>query len=163
MRTQLRYALIIFIILPPLLLNGCAGLGKRLEPPRITLANIQVQELKVFESIFQVEIRIFNTNDMPFEIKGIDCDLELNDRKFASGVANTKIKIPAFGTTTVPLVLYSSVLDVLKSLQGFKQKEDLKYKFSGKIHIVSGFLVPGIIPFRSDGQISLEGITAENR
>jgi len=31
-----------------LILSGCAGFGKRLEPPRISLVNIQVQQVTLF-------------------------------------------------------------------------------------------------------------------
>ena len=91
-------------------LTGCAGVGKTLEPPRVTLANIQVEEVKAFETIFQIELRVFNTNDIPIEIKGIDCELEINGRKFASCVSKVVKEIPSYGTDTVPITLYSSVL-----------------------------------------------------
>ena len=52
------------LLLAVLFLVGCAGPGKKLEPPRITLTNIQVQEIKVFESVFQIELRVVNPNDV---------------------------------------------------------------------------------------------------
>ncbi|MBU0767807.1 MAG: hypothetical protein KJ687_01760, partial [Proteobacteria bacterium] len=74
-----------------LILSGCAGWGKRLESPRITLANFNVQEIKIFESVFAIEMRVYNTNDIPLEIKGLNCDLELNGKRLATGVANVKV------------------------------------------------------------------------
>ena len=97
-----------------LTVSGCAGLGKTLEPPRINLANITVQEMQGFESVFQIELRIFNTNDVPLDIKGLDCELEINDRHFASGVSDTTTKIPSYGTAKIPIVVYSSVIEMNK-------------------------------------------------
>ena len=91
LRHHLR--LICRLLLAMLFLVGCAGPGKKLAPPRITLTNIKVQEIKVFESVFQIELRVVNPNDVAIDIKGLDCELELNDKHFASGVSNKKIKV----------------------------------------------------------------------
>jgi LEA14-like dessication related protein len=99
-------ALRIGLLIPLLLLVGCAGLGKTLDPPRINLSNVQFQESKALETVLQIELRVFNTNDIPIKVKGLDCDLELNGKSFAKGVSNVDKEIPAFGTTTVPVTLY---------------------------------------------------------
>jgi len=56
------------IILP--VLSGCAGFGKRLEPPRISLVHIQVRKVTLLETIFQIDLRVYNTNDVPLTIRG---------------------------------------------------------------------------------------------
>ena len=94
-------------ILISLILSGCAGLGRRLEAPRITLSNFSVQEIKVFESVFKIELRVFNTNDTSLEIKGLNCNLEINGKRLATGVANVKTDIPSYETGIVPMTLYS--------------------------------------------------------
>ena len=141
-----------------LMVAGCAGLGKRLEPPRITLANIQVQEVKVFESIFEIEIRLYNTNEVALEIKGIDCDLELNGRRFATGVSNVQKKIPPYETALVPITVYSSVLDVVMGLQGLPKTEKLEYEISGSLRLGQGAF-PAVIPFKSRGELPLGGLS----
>ncbi len=83
--------------------SGCAGFGKRLEPPRIALANIQVKEVKILESVFQIDLRIFNTNEVPLDVKGIE------------------------------------------------------YKIAGRLRLGAGAM-PAVIPFKSSGEVSLEGI-----
>ena len=39
------------------ILVGCAGVGKQLDPPRISLAQIQPQEFTGFEAVFQDRLR----------------------------------------------------------------------------------------------------------
>jgi LEA14-like dessication related protein len=146
-----------------LLLSGCAGFGTTLKPPRVSLADIRLTELKVFESIFQIELRVFNLNDGPIEVKGLDCDLELNGKKFASGVSDVQTEIPSYGTTTLPVVVYSSVLDMVKGVVGLQNKDRLKYKIVGNLRVEAGFLVPSLIPYESEGEISLEGIMEPRR
>jgi LEA14-like dessication related protein len=139
-----------------LMLSGCAGWGKRLEPPRITLSNFNVQEIKIFESVFKIEIRVFNTNEVPLEIKGLNCDLELNGKRLATGVANIKINIPSYETALVPMTLYSSVLDVVTVLRGMTKTEKLEYKLTGRIQLGKGAM-PSTIPFKSIGELPMQG------
>jgi LEA14-like dessication related protein len=143
------------LILALLILSGCAGLGRRLEMPRITLSNFSVQEIKVFESVFKIEMRVFNTNDVPLEIKGINCSLELDGKRLATGVTNVKIDIPSYETAIVPMTLYSSVLDVVTVLRGLGKTENLQYKLTGRLRLGKG-AIPSTIPFTSSGELPLQ-------
>ncbi len=157
-RTTKSLAVFIISALSALALSGCAGVGKTLEPPRVTLANIQVEEVKAFETTFRIELRVFNTNDIPIEIKGIDCELEINGRKFASGVSKVEKEIPSYGTDTVPITLYSSVLEMVRGFLNLPDKEKLQYKISGRVRLGGGPLVPSVVPFKSEGEFSLKGL-----
>lgn len=162
-RIMKYFTLLIISAFSALSLAGCAGVGKTLEPPRVTLANIEVGEVKAFETIFQIQLRVFNTNDIPIEIKGIDCELELNGRKFASGVSKVEKEIPSYGTDTVPITLYSSVLEMVRGFLNLPGKEKLQYKLSGHVRLGGGPLVPSVVPFKSEGEFSLEGLNDSTR
>jgi len=138
-----------------LILSGCAGWGKRLESPRITLSNFNVQEIKIFESVFSIEMRVFNTNDTPMEIKGLNCDLELNGKRLATGVTNVKINIPSYDTAIIPMTLYSSVLDVVNVLRSLAKTEKLEYTLTGRLRLGKGAM-PSTIPFKSTGELPLQ-------
>jgi len=159
---SLRFAscliLRISIFIPVLLIAGCAGLGQTLEPPRINLSNVQFQESKALETVLQIEIRVFNTNDVPIKVKGLDCDLQLNGRSFATGVSAVDKEIPAFGTTTVPVTLYSSVVDIFRGIVGLHKQEKLKFGVSGRLRLEGGFLMPTVIPFQAEEELTLEGL-----
>jgi len=143
------------------MLAGCAGLGKTVEPPRAQIANIRVQEMRGLETVFQVELRVINTNDIPLTVDGMDCELKINDRSFAVGVSGHQVEIPAFGTAVVPVELYSSVLDVLKNLvaMGREKTDKLNYKLTGNIRIEGGAMMPSSLPFESKGELSLTDLT----
>jgi LEA14-like dessication related protein len=148
--------MIIFFIM-----SGCAGWGQRLESPRITLANFNVHEIKIFESVFTIEMRVFNTNEVPLEIKGLNCDLELNGKRLATGVANVKINIPSYETALIPMTLYSSVLDVVRMLRGLAKTEKLEYKLTGRLRLGKGAM-PSTIPFKSTGEMPLKEFVVPN-
>jgi LEA14-like dessication related protein len=147
------------MILLGLISFSCATISKDLEPPRVHVIDIQVQEIRALEAVLKIELRVMNANDIEVDIKGIDCELEINGKHFASGVTDQKTKIPAYGTTVVPMVIYSSVLDVVRGVLGIKEKEKIEYKISGRLHLEGDLLVPSSIRFQSDGDLSLEGIT----
>jgi LEA14-like dessication related protein len=134
---------------------GCAGPGKKLEPPRVTLTHIQVQEIKVFETAFRIELRVFNTNDITMEIKGVDCEIELNDKHFASGVSNQKTKVSPYDTATIPVTVYSSVLDLVRGLLDSSTEDRVKYKLKGRLHMGGGLTTPSVLPFESEGELPL--------
>ena len=138
------------------ILMGCAKPDKLLESPKISIVNIQVQHIKLFETILQIELRITNPNDVPLEIKGIDCNLELNGKKFASGVSDERAEIPPFRSAIIPMTIYSSVFDAFRGLATSRKTQDLHYKIAGKVHLTRGVMFPAVIPFASEGTLSFE-------
>jgi LEA14-like dessication related protein len=144
-------------IIASLAIAGCAGIGKQLEPPRISLANIRIQEVAGLETAFEIQMRVFNANDVDLKIKGIKAELEINGRPFATGVSNTPVEIPSYGTELVTITVYSSVIKMFKSVYGLKASEELKYRLNGKISVSAGNnMMPTTLPFESEGQVSLK-------
>ena len=137
------------------LLTGCLGLGEHLEPPRISLANIQPQEFTGLETVFRVQLRVFNANDIELNVKGVEADIEINGQHFATGVSNAETIIPAFETALVPVTVYSSVIDIFKSVQGLQKTAQLIYRMKGKLWLSGEQLVTSSLPFESEGRITI--------
>lgn len=154
---QKHSRLFVFVLLTvSLIIAGCAQPGRRLEPPQVKLAHVQVQEIKLFETVLKIELRVFNTNEVALTVNGIDCKLELNGKKFASGVSDIKTKIPALGSVLVPTMLYSSVIDVFQGVMKSRDTKEMKYKVKGRVHISGGFLLPPAVPFETSGSIPID-------
>lgn len=137
-------------------ITACASMHTGLEPPKVNLSNIQPLEIKGLESTFQIELRVFNTNDTPITIKGIDCELQINDNRFALGISDDEVKIPSFESEIIPIKIYSSFFNVFKGVLGLKNKESVQYKIKGKISIRSDYFLPIKAPFVSEGELSLD-------
>ncbi|MGD8469901.1 MAG: LEA type 2 family protein [Desulfobacteraceae bacterium] len=133
---------------------GCAGVGKRLEPPRVKLADIRPEAFNVLETVFDVRLRVFNTNDTALQIRGVECKIDLNGKEFAIGVSESDVEVPSYGTALLPLKVYSSVLDIIKNAAGLPSQNQLDYKIKGKLRL-GGNAFPSILPFESEGHISL--------
>ena len=150
----MKTSIVIFAIL--VLLSGCAGVGQQLEPPRISLANIRVQEVSGLETAFEIQMRVFNANDIDLNVKGISAELEINGQPFATGVSNTPVDIPSFGTGLVTVTVYSSVIKIFKSAYGLRDAEALKYRLTGKVRVSGESMMATSLPFESEGEVSLK-------
>jgi len=148
--------IIVVILAIFVLLNSCAGVGQQLDPPRISLANISVQEVTGLETAFQIQLRVFNANDIDLKVKGIKAELEINGQPFATGVSNTPVEIPSYGTELVTVTVYSSVIKMFRSVYGLKESEELKYRLNGKIRVSGNNMMSTSLPFESEGQVSLK-------
>jgi LEA14-like dessication related protein len=156
--------LFLFCSLP--LLNGCAKMYGFKEEPRISVADIRIQEVKALEGIFLITLRVQNPNDVPLDIHGINCDLEINSRHFASGVGDSSQTVPAFGAALATVTVYASVLDIVASVAdllhtaGRLSSKDtaVPYTLQGTVRIgVHGFKKD--VPFNSSGELSLKGLS----
>ena len=145
------------VLAASLAIAGCAGVGKQLEPPRVSLANIRVEEVSGLETAFEIQMRVFNANDVDLKVKGIKAELDINGQPFATGVSNAPVEIPSYGTELVTVTVYSSVIKMFKSVYGLKGSEELKYRLNGKISVSAGNnMMPTSLPFESEGQVSLK-------
>lgn len=146
---------------------GCATMGSGFETPQINLAAIRLLEIKGFESIFQVDLRVSNPNDQALPIRGVDCDLALNGHHLARGVANPEKEIPAYGSEIVAVTVYASLLDMAgiagRLLQNSRRGDsDEKWTYAAKGHIrLNSTVWPGKIPFASNGEIDVNELVSE--
>ena len=147
----------IAILAVVLLSAGCAGLGKPLESPRISLADIRIEQFSGLETVFRIQLRIINTNDVDLNVKGLEAELKINEQSFAAGVSDTPVKIPAFGTELVTVSLYSSVIKMFKSVYGLRESEELRYRLNGKMRVSAEHSHTTTLPFESEGVLTLDG------
>ena len=146
------------------LMTGCASLGNMADKPRISLASIRVLEIRGLETTFEVDLRIINPSQQPLTIAGIDCELTLDGRQLAEGVANPQVQIGSYADAIVPVKVYSSMFDMIgiaRRLMAHAGKqtgsETFTYAISGHLQTGdSGFF--GRVPFDTTGKIDLEGL-----
>ena len=141
-----------------LILSGCAGCGKIFEQPGVRIQSVHIKKIKNMEALFRVDIEVSNPNFISFEIKNIECDVELDGRHIASAVSEEKTLIPSHGTGIVPLEVHSTSFDIISVLLKIlksKLNDDRKldYKITGKIYFNSLFYSPSPVAFSSTGNL----------
>lgn len=166
---QLRSKLAGLLVVAALLLSlgGCAALSGLRQEPKISVADVRIQDIKAMEGVFLIKLRVINPNDVPLDIHAVSCDLAMNGRHFASGIADSKESIPARGTQLVPVTVYASVLDILPSVVDLihtagspaAKDKQLPYVLSGTVKVGVGSYEKDF-PFQSSGELSLKGLTS---
>ena len=157
-----RHAPSLFILALVLMTASCAGWGKFIETPRVSIASIRIQQMGLLEQAYQIDLRVMNPNEVPLAVKGLDCTLSVNGREFARGVSTAEATIPALGSGIVPIILYASLPDVLKALKNLSEGDQLKYTAVGRLRTGGGLFVPSTIPYEAKGAFSLKEPTEEN-
>ncbi|MDO5673759.1 MAG: LEA type 2 family protein [bacterium] len=138
--------------------GGCAALYGLRESPKISVADIQVQQAGLLENAFLLQLRVMNPNDVAIDLKAITCNLTLDGRPFARGVTDSNQRIEAYSSTMVPVSVYSSAVDMAGALArllqaGVRMDDPAKYALEGTVILdVHGFEVKK--DFTSKGELS---------
>lgn len=141
-----------------LIISCCAGCGEIFEQPGVKINTIHIKKINNLEAFFRVDIEVTNPNFISFEIKGIECDVEMDGRQVAAFISEEKTLIPAQGTYVVPLEVHSTSFDIISVLLKIlksRQNDDkkLEYKITGKIYLSSLLYSPPPITFTSSGNL----------
>lgn len=116
---------------------ACTGLPFNAKAPKVSVAEVSVKRLGLFEQIFDVGLRLNNPNDFDIAIEGLEFKLEVNGREFATGTAYTHTHVPAFSSAVVHA---DTTTDSHKLLQQIKVlpeilKDGAPYRIRGRIKI----------------------------
>jgi LEA14-like dessication related protein len=148
-----------------LLLAGCAHFGRQWTTPEVSLVDIRLQEIKVLEATFSVDLRVLNPNDTALELSGLDCEIEINGQHLARGVAPVAARVEPYGTVIVPLELYASMLDMAGALIDTMHRaahsdavEPVDYRVAGRIGLKAGGFRTPSLSFENRGKIDLQAL-----
>lgn len=125
------------ILLMAFFTTACSGLPSNAKAPKVSVAEINIKRLGLFEQIFDVGLRVNNPNDFDIAIEGLEFELAVNGREFATGAAHTHARLPAFASAVVHVdttTQSSSLLQQMKTLPELLQ-DGVPYRIRGRIKI----------------------------
>ncbi len=130
-KQKIKLPLVFLIVL---LFVGCAGIGRISESPYISLSNINLLTMGVFEQRYRIMMRIQNPNDVSIPIKGMSYHIFINGKEFAHGVSNKSVIIPAFGEEVIEIEATSDLTSILRQFQELISGgiERVSYRLTGK-------------------------------
>lgn len=150
MRRIARFAL---VAVGMLLVGGCAGL-QRADSLNVLLAGVEPLKGEGLEVRMLVKLRVQNPNDVPLDYNGASLQMDVQGKRFATGVSSAAGSIPRFGEAIIAVPVSVSVLGVLRQAVGVVTSE-----FRGKLayEMTGQFAGPGFgsVPFRSAGELTL--------
>jgi len=135
-------------------LAGCATLAVPTEAPRITLVGLRPLDIQLLEQRYRVRLRIQNPNDAPLRIRGMDFKLVVNGKRFADGVSDTALDVPAYGEALLRVDVSSSLARLFEQLRGLGNARAPRwdYVISGRVAIEGA---PLELPFERKGKLDL--------
>ena len=148
----------LFVVSLALAAAGCAGggFGGGLEPPEVTLADIEFVGAGLFEQRLGLVLRMRNPNKEDLPIDGLRVRLEIDDKPFASGMSNEDVTIPGLGEETVTVEAVSATTDVLNQLRRMTGFQDIDYAIAGTAFLSGSG--ERRLPFEQDGTVRLSGL-----
>lgn len=145
------------LLLTLLSLAGCAGLGPRLEAPKLSVVGVELVRGDLLEQRFKARMRVSNPNDRSISVRSVSYTLELGGQELGRGLSGAAFDIPALGEAefdmTVTADLAGTVLRLLDRARGKGLPEALQYRLRGEVKLARGFA--RTIPFDETGSIRL--------
>jgi LEA14-like dessication related protein len=130
-----RSALFVLLAFGALLSGGCASL-QRHEPIEVILAGVEPLRGQGLELRMLVKLRIQNPNDLPLDFNGVSVQMDVQGKRFATGVSDAVGSVPRFGETIVGVPVSISVFNVARQaidMMANEYRGKLAYEMTGKI------------------------------
>lgn len=145
------------------LLVACAGLGTKLETPRVSFVGIKALEATLFEQRLEVRLRVQNPNKLELPVRGLDVDVELAGEPFAHGISAREFTVPAHGEAEFDMIVTANAATALIRILGSdrKSREAIEYRLKGKLSTRLGIFRS--IPFEETGTLPIGSILGKHR
>lgn len=132
-------------------LGACAAM-QPLEAPHVTLSDLRVVDVTLFEQTYGLTLRVQNPNPVALPITGMSFRLDINGAELGRGVSDRAVTVPAYGEATLEIKLVSNLARVIDQIRGFEsgQAQGLRYRLAGRIHLASRV---GTLPFDYRGEL----------
>lgn len=137
MRRILWAALILSVAV---FVSGCASL-RGFERPEVTLVDLGIENVSVFETEGRVTLRVINAADDSLTVTGTAIKLSIDGRKIGRAVSPERIQVDGLSSATIEAPLYISNLAVGRRIYDLLTKEhrELDYEINGKLTLGGGF------------------------
>ncbi len=138
------------------LLVSCATMEELVDPPRVSLRSVEVQELDFRRQTFLLSFDVTNPGPLPLPVKSVSYDVRLDGYRFASGHTPSAFTIPAASDTEFAI---SANLDLLSTAPALltivreATRRDIPYELTGSLGLDMPLVKP--VAFASGGQIRL--------
>jgi LEA14-like dessication related protein len=148
-----RAVLPVLLSLAVLVSGGCASLQGR-APVEVMVAGVEPLQGEGLELRMLVKLRIQNPNDQPLEFNGVSLQMDVQGRRFATGVSGASGSVPRFGEALVEVPVSVPVLRIAQQAIGVladERRGRLAYEMSGRL---AGPAFRSL-RFRSSGELAL--------
>ncbi len=135
---------------------GCSLFVPKLETPKLSVVNVELQKSDLWEQRMKVRMRVQNPNDRPIPVKGLTVALELQGEELAHGVSGASFNVPPLGEAEFDMSMTANMAGALLKLLGSGRRigDELDYRIKGKLSLSEGLMRS--IPFEDHGTFKLQ-------
>lgn len=140
-----------------LALAGCAAFVPKLETPRLSVVDVQMEKGGLWEQRLKVRMRVQNPNDRALPIRGLSYKLEVAGEDFARGLTDAGFTVPAMGEAEFDMNVTANMASTLVRILGKGEDslgEAVDYRLVGKVSLSEGVLRS--LPFEERGTFRLK-------
>ena len=137
-------------------LTGCSTMAS-LEPLEVTLSDIEIPEVTVFETTLVAKLRITNPNPEGLTIDGGSFKLYLDDKKIGTGMTSETFTVDRLDSTVVDAVFHINNASAILRLKDIFQEKEVSYGVRGSLFTQGSFGTKKI-KVEKTGRIDLTGI-----
>lgn len=144
-----------------LVLSSCAGLGRSLVEPSVSITGFRLEEAHLNGAEFTFEFEVDNPNAVGLVLDALDYRLRLNGRQLLDGRRDRRLEIPANGESRVELpvtIRYADLLQVIDSFDGRRGRPN--YELEADFRFDAPILGAITVPVRERGDIPLDRLQA---
>jgi LEA14-like dessication related protein len=148
------FILALFITLSAVFFSSCATL--RSTPPEVNLMRVDVQDVTLSHVNLLADLRVFNPNEQPLVIHGVDYTLYLEGIKVFSGKNSLRQTVAPGEYGHMTLRLSSAYWDMIRLLNRLPDKSDVTFAMQGSIRAGSSRIFAHRFTFDKKGVIPLQ-------
>ena len=134
---------------------GCSSMGS-MEAFDVTLANLNVTEVTIFETTMVAKIRVTNPNPEAYTIDGASFKLYLEDKKVGTGTSNESFTVERLDSRVIDVIFHINNASALLRLKDILEDKDteISYGVRGGLY-TEGAFGPKKLKVEKTGRIDL--------
>lgn len=125
-------------------------------PPEVNLMRIDVQDVTLSHVNLLADLRVFNPNDTPLTIQGVDYTLHLEGIKVFSGKNNLSQTVEPQDYGHLTLRLSSAYWDIIQLFNKLPNVTEVSFSMDGSIRVGKNRLFAQRFSFDKQGTIPLQ-------
>lgn len=128
-----------------------------IDPLEVTLADVKITEVTMFETTLVAKLRITNPNPDPMTLDGGSFKLILDDKKVGTGTASESITVERLGSVVIDAVFHLNNASALLRLQNILQENEVTYGIQGSL-FTQGTFGTRKITIEKSGRLDLSDV-----
>ncbi len=116
-----------------LLCVGCAALEPTAQPD-LTLVDLRISDVTLFETSAEFTLRISNENPDPLKLQGGAFKIDLQGIKVGKGLMSQAVEVPGFDSVTVDVPVHISHLALASRLRSVLEGGKVSYRLRATLY-----------------------------